>query len=72
VTAALAQLGLPFSLTDESSTYCTELPYTAWLSAGVDLDVRFKRLAIFLFPPRDFLLPSALLASPKLERLSED
>jgi len=72
VTAALAQLGQPFSLTDESGTYCTELPYAAWLSAGVDLDVRFKRLAIFLFAPRDFLFPSALMASPKLEQLSED
>jgi len=72
VTAALAQLGQPFSLTDESGTYCTELPYTAWLNAGVGLDVRFKRLAIFLFPPRDFLLPGALMASPKLERLGGD
>jgi len=72
VTAALAQLGQPFSLTDENGTYCTELPYAAWLSAGVDLDVRRKRLAIFLFPARDFLFPSALMASPKLERLGEE
>jgi len=72
LTAALAQLGQPFSLTDESGTYCTELPYAAWLSAGVNLDVRFKRLAIFLFAPRDFLFPSALMASPRLERLDED
>jgi len=72
LTAALGQLGQPFSLTDESGTYCTELPYAAWLSAGVNLDVHFKRLAIFLFAPRDFLFPSALMASPRLERLDED
>jgi len=71
MNAALAQLGQPFSLTDENGTYCTELPYAAWLSAEVDLDVRFKHLAIFLFAPRDFLFPSALMASPKLERLGE-
>jgi len=71
VNAALAQLGQPFSLTDKNGTYCTELPYAAWLSAGVDLDVHFKRLAIFLFAPRDFLFSSALMASPKLERLGE-
>jgi len=71
VAAALAQLGQPFSLTDETGTYCTELPHAAWLNAGVDLGVRRKRLAIFLFAPRDFLFPSALMASPKLERLGE-
>jgi len=72
VTAALAQLGQPFSLTNPDGIYCTQLPYAAWLSAGVDLDVRFKRLAIFFFPPRDFLLPSALRASPHLQPLPEE
>jgi|GEM_PF-854172 len=71
VADALAELGKPFSLMKAGGLYCTELPYNAWLHAGVDLDVRFRKLAVLLFAPKAFILPGDLLASPKLERLGE-
>jgi len=69
VDTALAQLGKPFSLTKAEGVYCTELVYDAWLSGGVNLEVRFHKISLLLFPERELLLPSSLLASPKLERL---
>jgi len=70
ITAARAMLGRRFSMTDlDNGIYCTDLIYRAWQQAGVDLDVRFKRLRFLLFDAQDYLTVSALLASPKLEPL---
>lgn len=70
VDAAMSMLGKPFRIADASGTYCTVLLWDAWRTAGVDLDVVFTPLDLPLLPGR-YLLPSALLASPKV-RLLED
>ncbi|WP_024890357.1 YiiX/YebB-like N1pC/P60 family cysteine hydrolase [Luteimonas huabeiensis] len=65
---ARERVGRRFRLADPSGTYCTALVWDAWRAAGVDLDVRFVRLALPLMQG-DYLLPGELMASPRLRRL---
>jgi len=69
VEHALAMQGRPFRIADPAGTYCTELVWKAWKDAGLDLDVQFTALALPLLPGR-YLLPSDLLASPRLRPLA--
>jgi len=70
VDAARQMLGRHFSMVGrDNGTYCTEVVYRAWQEAGIDLDVRFKRLRFLLFDAQDYITISALLDSPKLEPL---
>lgn len=69
IEAAYAMLGKPFRIADDIGTYCTVLVWDAWRKAGVDLDVTFTYLALPLMHGK-YLLPSALLASSKLQALS--
>ncbi|MFC0268928.1 YiiX/YebB-like N1pC/P60 family cysteine hydrolase [Kushneria aurantia] len=66
---AMAQLGTPFAILGSEGIYCTTLVWQAWQQAGVDLEVHFSRLNIPL-ASGDFLMPSDLLASPRLTRVS--
>lgn len=68
VRAAHARLGEPFRLAEPGGAYCTELVWSAWQSAGVDLDVTFTPLALPLIPGR-YLLPRDLAASARLQVL---
>ena len=70
VKAALGMLGKPFRIADASGTYCTVLLWNAWRTAGVDLEVTFTPLNLHLLPGQ-YLLPSALLASPKVRLLDD-
>lgn len=65
---ARAMLGRPFRIADAAGSYCTALVWSAWMQAGVDLQVRFTTLPIPLLPGR-YLLPSTLQHSPRLTRL---
>ncbi|MEK7944073.1 YiiX/YebB-like N1pC/P60 family cysteine hydrolase [Pigmentiphaga sp. YJ18] len=69
VALALSMQGRPFRIADPAGTYCTELVWKAWRDAGMDLDVRFTSLALPLLPG-NYLLPSDLLASPRLRPLA--
>ena len=71
VGLALSMRGRPFRIADPAGTYCTELVWKAWRDAGLDLEVRFTPLALPLMPGR-YLLPSDLLASPRLRPLAQD
>lgn len=67
---ALAQQGRRFHILDSSlGTYCTTLVWDAWMQADVDLQVQFTHLALPLLSG-NYLLPSALAASPRLQALS--
>lgn len=69
VTWALAQQGRPFHILDnQQGTYCTTLVWKAWQQAGLDLQVQFTSVQLPLLSGR-YLLPSALAASPLLQRL---
>jgi len=70
VRYALNEIGKPFGINDPNSTYCTVLVWDAWQQAGVDLQVNFTYVAIPMMRG-DYLLPSALSRSPKLQRLDE-
>ncbi|MBB3226140.1 cell wall-associated NlpC family hydrolase [Luteibacter sp. Sphag1AF] len=70
VAHAQARRGTPFRVTADG-TYCTELVWRAYQDSGVDLRVRFEHMNLPLLTPGDYLLPSALLASPRLTRLYE-
>lgn len=61
---ARQHLGEAFGF-DPGQTYCTKFLWSAWQHAGVDLKVHFSTLHIPLMPSQ-YLLPSDLLASPKL------
>ncbi len=63
-----AMLGRPFRVADGAGTYCTALVWQAWKDAGLDLEVRFTSLSLPLLPGR-YLLPSDLLASPRMRPL---
>lgn len=69
VAAALAARGQGFELAHAGGTYCTALVWQAWRTAGVDLHVPFTRLAIPLLQG-EYLLPSALQGSPRLQVLT--
>ncbi|TCV96057.1 permuted papain-like amidase YaeF/Yiix C92 family enzyme [Luteibacter rhizovicinus] len=64
------RLGTPFRIAG-GGTYCTQLVWQAYRENGVDLDVRFQHLNLPLLEPGDYLLPSALLASPRVSRVYE-
>ncbi|MGV8399275.1 YiiX/YebB-like N1pC/P60 family cysteine hydrolase [Pseudomonas aeruginosa] len=66
--AAQAMLGRPFRIADPEGIYCTTLVWDAWRAAGVDLQVQFTHLNLPMLPG-SYLLPSDLLASPKLHRV---
>jgi len=70
VRYALNEIGKPFRVNDPSGTYCTVVVWDAWQYAGVDLQVNFTYVALPLMRG-DYLLPSALRRSPKLQRLDE-
>ena len=59
---------MPFRVGDASGTYCTLLVWDAWRRGGVDLDVRFSRVALPLMQG-DYLLPSQLRLSSRLRPL---
>ncbi|UNK42260.1 hypothetical protein MNO14_15150 [Luteimonas sp. S4-F44] len=69
VGEALGQRGARFRIADPAGTYCTRLVWEAWRRAGVDLQVRFTRLALPLMQG-DYLLPTPLSRSPRLRRLA--
>ncbi|WP_353857161.1 YiiX/YebB-like N1pC/P60 family cysteine hydrolase [Pseudomonas chlororaphis] len=69
--AARKMLGRPFRIADPAGTYCTELVWDAWRSAGVDLQVQFTHIELPMLPG-SYLLPSALLASPKIHHVGAD
>ncbi|MBB3344904.1 YiiX/YebB-like N1pC/P60 family cysteine hydrolase [Luteimonas sp. RC10] len=69
VGEALGQRGTRFRMADPAGTYCTRLVWEAWRRAGVDLEVRFTRLALPLMQG-DYLLPTPLSRSPRLRRLA--
>jgi cell wall-associated NlpC family hydrolase len=72
ITAAHAMLGKPFRVADEAAgTYCTALVWNAWKKAGVDMGVRWTPLSLPLLPAANYLLPSDLLASPKLRGVGD-
>lgn len=69
VQAAQKMLGTPFRVADPMGTYCTVLVWDAWRKAGIDLDVSFTRLNLPLLNG-EYLLPSALMASKRLQWLT--
>lgn len=69
VRHALDVRGMPFRVGDASGTYCTLLVWDAWRRGGVDLDVRFSRVALPLMQG-DYLLPSQLRLSSRLRPLA--
>ncbi|WP_082985213.1 YiiX/YebB-like N1pC/P60 family cysteine hydrolase [Orrella dioscoreae] len=71
VRRARAALGRPFRMADDSGTYCTRLVWQAWQDAGLSLAARFRHLDLPLIPG-DYLLPSGLIASPRLRALTQD
>lgn len=71
VRHALAARGLPFRVADASGTYCTRLVWQAWQDAGLSLAAQFRHLDLPLIPG-DYLLPSGLIASPRLRALAQD
>jgi cell wall-associated NlpC family hydrolase len=60
-----------FDLTDASQLYCTELVWRAYQGIGIDLvQGQFTQVS-FLGQSQPYLLPSALVNSPKLEPVYE-
>jgi len=71
VAWALAQLGRPFQVQEQArgnGIYCTTLVWQAWQRNGLDWQVPFTQVDIPWFRGR-YLLPGALAASPRLQRL---
>lgn len=73
VAWARTRIGLPFRIdplaattTSADATYCTTLIDDAYRHAGFDLQAHFRRLQLPLISG-DYLLPSALRASPHLQ-----
>ena len=63
--------GVPFQVQEQApgnGIYCTTLVWQAWQRNGLDWQVPFTRVDIPWFRGR-YLLPSALAASPRLQRL---
>ncbi|VFR29717.1 hypothetical protein AMP9_2544 [plant metagenome] len=70
VRRAQAALGRPFRMADDSGTYCTRLVWQAWQDAGLSLGAKFRHLDLPIIPG-DYLLPSGLIASPRLRALAQ-
>lgn len=71
VRRARDALGRPFRMADDSGTYCTLLVWQAWQDAGLSLEARFRHLDLPLIPG-EYLLPSGLIASPRVRALAPD
>lgn len=69
VSAALKEIGRPFSMDSSNGTYCTTYVWQSWMAAGKNLEVSFTRLNIPLMQG-DYLLPGVLAKSRNLENLA--
>ncbi|MDR0468078.1 MAG: hypothetical protein LBG67_04425 [Campylobacteraceae bacterium] len=66
VKNTLSQIGREFHYDEKKGIYCTLLLYRAWQTAGVELDVKFKKVD-FLILKGEYVFLKGFMSSPRLK-----